>query len=151
ISEKRSGATHDPRSAAAHDGPELKPLQSEAGYIDARPQSRQIDETSCDARPDHTLGSRAAFENKSAARLVYPIQRTTSYTADVGRGGPIGRGTVLASYRRNMGGLLRPMYCLPQGDFRSAETHRNPSGDQPQHKLAGVTTIVRQVIGKLDA
>jgi hypothetical protein len=28
----------------------------EAGYIDARPQSRQIDETSCDARPDHTLG-----------------------------------------------------------------------------------------------
>src|SRR5262245_28647355 len=32
-------------------------LQSEAGYIDARPQSRQIDETSCDARPDHTLGS----------------------------------------------------------------------------------------------
>ena len=33
-----------------------KPLQSEAGYIDARPQSRQIDETSCDARPDHTYG-----------------------------------------------------------------------------------------------
>ena len=27
------------------------------GYIDARPQSRQIDETSCDARPDHTYGS----------------------------------------------------------------------------------------------
>ena len=32
-----------------------KPLQSEAGYID-EPQSRQIDETSRDARPDHTLG-----------------------------------------------------------------------------------------------
>jgi hypothetical protein len=29
-------------------------------YIDARPQSRQIDETSCDARPDHTFGSDAA-------------------------------------------------------------------------------------------
>jgi hypothetical protein len=43
------------------------------------------------------------------------------------------------------------MDCLPQGDFRPAETHRDPSGDQLQHKLAGVTTIVRQVIGKLDA
>src|SRR5215468_486803 len=43
--------------ADIHDGPEHKPLQSEAGYIDARPQSRQIDETSCDARPDHTCGS----------------------------------------------------------------------------------------------
>jgi len=30
------------------------------GLIDARPQSRQIDETSCDARPDHTYGSKAA-------------------------------------------------------------------------------------------
>ena len=47
--------------------------------------------------------------------------------------------------------LLRPMDCLPQGDFRPAETHRDPSGDQLQHKLAGVTTIVRHVIGKLDA
>ena len=47
--------------------------------------------------------------------------------------------------------LLRPIACLPQGDFRPAETHRNPSGDQLQHELAGVTTIIRQVIGKLDA
>ena len=30
--------------ADIHDGPEHKPLQSEAGYIDARPHSRQIDE-----------------------------------------------------------------------------------------------------------
>jgi hypothetical protein len=43
------------------------------------------------------------------------------------------------------------MYRLPQGDFRPTETHRNPGGDQLQHKLAGVTIIVRQVIGKLDA
>jgi len=51
------------------------------------------------------------------------------------------------------GGLLRPTYCLPQGDFRPAETHRNPSGDLRQHELAGVTTIVigRQVIRKLVA
>ena len=31
--------------ADIHDGPEPNTLQSEAGYIDARPQSRQIDET----------------------------------------------------------------------------------------------------------
>jgi hypothetical protein len=43
--------------ADIHDGPEHKPLQTEAGYIDARPQRRQIDENSCDARPDHTSGS----------------------------------------------------------------------------------------------
>ena len=43
------------------------------------------------------------------------------------------------------------MNCLPQYDFRPAETHRDPSGDQLQHKLAGVTTLGRQVIGKLDA
>jgi hypothetical protein len=42
--------------ADIHGGPEHA-LQSEAGYIDARPKSRQIDETSCDARPDHTIGS----------------------------------------------------------------------------------------------
>src|SRR5262252_7309723 len=30
-------------------------LQSETGYIDARPH-RQIEEISCNARPDHTLG-----------------------------------------------------------------------------------------------
>jgi hypothetical protein len=49
------------------------------------------------------------------------------------------------------GDLLHPMYCLPQSDFGPAEAHRNPSGDQFQHKLAGVTTIVRNVIRKLDA
>jgi len=43
--------------ADIHDGPEHNALQSEAGYIDARPQSRQIVDTSCDARPDHTIGS----------------------------------------------------------------------------------------------
>jgi hypothetical protein len=36
-----------------------------------------------------------------------------------------------------------------QSDFRPAETHRNPSGDQLQHKPAGVTTIIGQVIGNL--
>ncbi len=45
--------------------------------------------------------------------------------------------------------LLR--VCLTQADFRPAETHRNPGGDQFQHELAGPTTIIRRVIGKLDA
>src|SRR5262249_7937878 len=31
-------------------------LQSKAGYIDARPHIRQLDESSCNARLDHTLG-----------------------------------------------------------------------------------------------
>src|SRR6202790_1248030 len=57
----------------------------------------------------------------------------------------------LACYRRNGPCLLRPTGGLSQGDFRPAETHRNPGGDQLQHELAGVTTIIRQVIGKLDA
>jgi hypothetical protein len=42
--------------ADIHDGPEHNTLQSEAGYIDARPLC-QVDETSCNARPDHTSGS----------------------------------------------------------------------------------------------
>jgi hypothetical protein len=31
-------------------------LQSKVGYIDARPLTAQIVESSCYARPDHTLG-----------------------------------------------------------------------------------------------
>jgi hypothetical protein len=41
--------------ADVHDGPE-QTLQSEAGYSNARPIN-QVDETSCTARPDHTVGS----------------------------------------------------------------------------------------------
>jgi hypothetical protein len=32
-------------------------LQSEAGYIDARPKTARSMKTSCDARPEHTNGS----------------------------------------------------------------------------------------------
>src|SRR5215831_10411950 len=46
--------------------------KSEAGYIDARPQSPQIDETSCDARPDHTFGSRAALPTVRSAGPELP-------------------------------------------------------------------------------
>jgi hypothetical protein len=41
--------------------------------------------------------------------------------------------------------------CLSQGDFGSAETHHDPGGDKLQHELAGMTIIIRQVIGKRDA
>jgi hypothetical protein len=46
--------------ADIHGGPEQK-LQSEAGYIDARPQTDSSTKTSCNARPDHTLGQKAKF------------------------------------------------------------------------------------------
>jgi hypothetical protein len=39
--------------ADIHDGREQK-LQSEAGYIDARPLTDSSTKTSCNARPDHT-------------------------------------------------------------------------------------------------
>ena len=43
--------------ADIHDGREHNTLQSEAGYIDARPHIRaRSTKPSCNARPDHTLG-----------------------------------------------------------------------------------------------
>src|SRR5215831_12599241 len=47
------------------------------GLIDARPQSRQIDETSCDARPDHTYGSKAAVP------IAWPRVRRADVVATV--------------------------------------------------------------------
>ena len=44
-SEAADGVTRESERADFHDGPEHSTLQSEAGYIDARPQSRQIDES----------------------------------------------------------------------------------------------------------
>ncbi len=49
--------------ADIHDGPEHM-LQSEAGYIDARPLT-PARKTSCNARPDHTLGQ----SEKNSVRL----------------------------------------------------------------------------------
>src|SRR5215467_9439686 len=62
--------------ADVHDGPGHNTLQSEAGYIDARPQSRQIDETSCDARPDHTFGSKCEELKVRKASLQYRTKQT---------------------------------------------------------------------------
>jgi hypothetical protein len=54
--------------ADIHGGPEQK-LQSEAGYIDARPQTDSSTKTSCNARPDHTFGSEAVI--RALAKLYY--------------------------------------------------------------------------------
>src|SRR5215467_6547925 len=72
------GAHHLSRKLQAHghDGPGHNTLQSEAGYIDARPQSRQIDETSCDARPDHTNGSKCEEFKVKKASLQCPNDQT---------------------------------------------------------------------------
>src|SRR5271163_4838570 len=43
--------------ARARWGADAGYLQSEAGYIDARPTTDRSTKTSCDARPDHTFGS----------------------------------------------------------------------------------------------
>src|SRR5215831_10808251 len=43
--------------ADIHGGPEHSTLQSEAGYIDARPQADSSTKASCNARPHHTFGS----------------------------------------------------------------------------------------------
>src|SRR5882757_4903971 len=47
--------------AVIHDGPEHYMLQSEAGYIDARPLTASSAKSSCNARPDHTVGSNSAL------------------------------------------------------------------------------------------
>jgi hypothetical protein len=64
--------TENAHPADIHDGPEHNKLQSEAGYVDARPQSRQIDETSSDARPDHTYGLKFVRGAPSTWTAAYP-------------------------------------------------------------------------------
>src|SRR5258708_2439536 len=61
------------------------------------------------------------------------------------------RTCIIVSARTTASRSLRLADSLSQGDFWPAETHRDPSGDKPQHELAGVTIIVRQVIRNLDA
>src|SRR5262249_1145577 len=55
-------------------------LQSKAGYIDARPL-RRLDKFSCDARPDHTFGSRAEELTLSKKRPLCTQQRTSERTS----------------------------------------------------------------------
>src|ERR1700730_499521 len=56
--------------ADIHGGPEQK-LQSEAGYIDARPQTDSSTKTSCNARPDHTSGSKGEILTASRYFPLY--------------------------------------------------------------------------------
>ena len=58
--------------ADIHGGPEQK-LQSEAGYIDARPLTTRSTKTSCNARPDHTSGSAPEIPRASRHLRFVPI------------------------------------------------------------------------------
>ena len=51
-----------------------KTLQSAAGYIDARPQRRQIDQTFCDARPDHTFWSNKQTSESQLRHSIFAPQ-----------------------------------------------------------------------------
>src|SRR5258708_2878540 len=61
--------------ADIHGGPEQK-LQSEAGYIDARPQTDSSTKTSCNARPDHTYGSKGEILTASRYFPICPQDQT---------------------------------------------------------------------------
>jgi hypothetical protein len=65
--------------ADIHDGAEQM-LQSETVYIDARPHQPGSTKTSCNARPDHTLGS------KREAALFGLMSASTSYGRAAARG-----------------------------------------------------------------
>jgi hypothetical protein len=68
-------------------------FQSKAGYIDARPPTANSSKTSCNARPDHTLGpkgGRGTSRNLLATcDLVHPCTLTDAvegaFTAMVNR------------------------------------------------------------------
>jgi hypothetical protein len=97
---------------------------------------------------ESTIASRFVFSRKIRDHATFDFCNTIPLTADSRRTFAHVRDVqigVLESWlpQTQYGEcLLRPMDCLLQGDFRPAETHRDPSGDQLQHKLAGVTTIV---------
>src|SRR5712672_1621002 len=52
-------------------------LQSKAGYIDARPLTASSAKSTCNARPDHTSGSKAEKLEASKCFLLFPQQRTS--------------------------------------------------------------------------
>jgi hypothetical protein len=65
-------------------------FQSKAGYIDARPLTVNSSKTSCNARPDHTLGhSLPRLPDSIALRcLLCPQYRPSFCNAAIGRDGP---------------------------------------------------------------
>src|SRR5882757_5732004 len=74
--------------ADIHDGPEQM-LQSKAGYIDARPLTASSTKISCNARPDHTLGSKTEigprnpdFRSSLNSRHA-PTRRSRPKSADI--------------------------------------------------------------------
>ena len=69
--------------ADTHAGPEQKTLHTQAGYIDARPQSANLDIPSCDARSVHTLGHLRTSEQARGTSAVEVITDGISSKADV--------------------------------------------------------------------
>jgi hypothetical protein len=55
---------------------EHKALQSEAGYIDARPQADRSMKPSCDARLDHTYGAGTGLPSQQRVRQINPNNHT---------------------------------------------------------------------------
>jgi hypothetical protein len=95
--------------ADIHDGPEHNTLQSEAGYIDARPLC-QVDETSCNARPVHTLGSSCDI----------PAQkRYVRFSSDLGSDEHVPPGFPI----RRVAGLARPRDRSPLRRRAGRRTH----------------------------
>src|SRR5215470_6839572 len=61
--------------ADIHGGQEHSTLQSEAGYIDARPQADSSTKASCNARPHHTFGSSLCenVQEPTTRRIIFSI------------------------------------------------------------------------------
>jgi hypothetical protein len=57
--------------ADIHDGPELDSLQSEAGYIDARPHIRQLDENLLQRTAGPYIGVKSGVFGSSDERPLY--------------------------------------------------------------------------------
>jgi hypothetical protein len=68
-----------------------KMLQSEAGYIDARPQPTAQRKTSCNARPDHTFGSDSKSLAASKSSPLVLKQPTYAMILQKDRVGPEAR------------------------------------------------------------
>jgi hypothetical protein len=88
----------------------------------------------------------------SALLPLYPQKPTFIVRGGISQKCQIRTCTILSARSCRRGKRsLRLADCLSQGNFWPSETHRDPSGDKPQHELAGVSIIVWQVISKLDA